>query len=279
VRPVPRWPSPRCRREGGRLRRPPAGPALKGSVEEVVTSLTDRRIDRPLLPVSCPVCGYVVLRADGVSRQGCDLRWSGVRQPVPVPPPGRNRCDPSAATSTVMSVGRCAGGHRPVHWPLCGQPVSATHAAAPVGVRTRAAQRPSATAALRPRCPPWCPAVGRVDRWADTDEDGSGRSDVRCGRCPPAVATSPSGSDGGGSCGGHAWTVPLLPSGWLSGVPDTCRQPAAARHGRRPGVTATGTGRRGGDRWWDVANAGRRGRAGRSGGRGAGRGHRSSPAG
>ena len=28
VRPVPRWPSWRCRREDGRRRRPPAGPAL-----------------------------------------------------------------------------------------------------------------------------------------------------------------------------------------------------------------------------------------------------------
>jgi hypothetical protein len=42
---------------------------------------------------------------------------------------------------------------------------------------------------------------------------------------------------------------------------------------------ATGTGRRVGGRWWGAASAGGLERAGRSGGRGAGRGRRSSPAG
>jgi hypothetical protein len=60
-----------------------------------------------------------------------------------------------------------------------------------------------------------------------------------------------------------------------SGHPRTlCRvrcHPAAA--------VARGTGRRVGGRWWGAASAGGRERAGRSGGRAAGRGHRSSPAG
>jgi hypothetical protein len=135
---------PKAAAAGG-LRRAP-----RGGAEEVVTSRSGQRIDRPLLPASCPMCGHVVLRADGVSREGatCWCPGSGVRQPVPLPPPGRNRCGPSAAASTVTSAGRCAGGHRPVRRPRCGQRVSDTPAASPSGVRIRAAQRPSAMAAL-----------------------------------------------------------------------------------------------------------------------------------
>jgi hypothetical protein len=44
--------------------------------------------------VACPVCGHVVVSADGVSRQDAALLRSGVRQPVPLPPSGRNRCGP-----------------------------------------------------------------------------------------------------------------------------------------------------------------------------------------
>jgi hypothetical protein len=61
-------------------------------------------------------------------------------------------------------------------------------------------------------------------------------------------------------------------------VPDTADgrpRPVSARRMR----SATGTGRRGGGRWWDAASADGREPAGRSGGREAGRGHRSSPAG
>jgi hypothetical protein len=128
---------------------------------------SERRTDRPLLRRPVRVRPRRLAGGRGV-QAACDLPRSGVRQPVPLPPPGRNRRDPFAAASTVMSAGHCAGGHRPVRWPLCGQQVSTTRAASPVGVRTRAARRPSATAALRRRCPPWCPAAGRVDRWADT---------------------------------------------------------------------------------------------------------------
>src|SRR5918995_1345175 len=73
-------------------------------------------------------------------------------------------------------------------------------------------------------------------------------------------------------------TVPPLPSGVA--VRDVGHLRTARRIPPWPafGETARGTGRRGGGRWWDAANASRRGRAGRSGGRGAGRGHRSSPA-
>jgi hypothetical protein len=121
---------------------------------------SDRRIDRPPLLASCPVGGHVALRADGVSGQGATYcgQVSGTGS---IAPPGRNRCGASAAASTVLSAGRSAGGYRPVR-PRCGQRVSATRAAMPVGIRTRAARRPSATAALRRRCPPRCPPAGRL---------------------------------------------------------------------------------------------------------------------
>jgi hypothetical protein len=47
VRPVPRWPSCRCRREHGRRRRPPAGPALKTRMGKVLTAASGG-LDRPL---------------------------------------------------------------------------------------------------------------------------------------------------------------------------------------------------------------------------------------
>jgi hypothetical protein len=79
------------------------------------------------------------------------------------------------------------------------------------------------------------------------------------------------------SCRRHCRTLPLRPSGKPSS-----RTPADGlpRPGVRPTeAVATGTGRRVGGRWWDATSAGGRGRAGWSTGRGAGRGHRSSPAG
>jgi hypothetical protein len=100
---------------GDRPGRPPAGPALR-SADEFLMSRSDRRIDRPLLPASCPVCGHVVLRADGCPGR---VPPAGVRCPATgaITPPGRNRCGPSAAASTGMSAARCAGGHRPVGRP------------------------------------------------------------------------------------------------------------------------------------------------------------------
>jgi hypothetical protein len=227
------------------------------------------------------MCGHVVLRADGVSREGatCWCPGSGVRQPVPLPPPGRNRCGPSAAASTVTSAGRCAGGHRPVRRPRCGQRVSDTPAASPSGVRIRAAQRPSAMAAL-----------GRTRRrGVQQPGEWTGGRTPRPGRFRPGRRAVRSVSARRGHLAAGAGrrrnlrrtprTVPPLPS--VVAVQDSGHrgQRAAARHGLPPGATATGTGRRGGGRWSDVANAGRRGRAGRSAGRGAGCGHRSSPAG
>jgi hypothetical protein len=96
------------------------------------------------------------------------------------------------------------------------------------------------------------------------------------GRCPA------------GRTPGHpCWTEAVLPQTlrtlplWPSG----CR-PNSGHHGRtaasgvRPAdAVPRGTGRQIGGRWWDAASAGRRERAGRSGGRGAGRGRRSSPGG
>jgi hypothetical protein len=224
------------------------------------------------------MCGHVVLRTDGVSREGatCWCPGSGVRQPVPLPPPGRNRCGPSAAASTVTSAGRCAGGHRPVRRPRCGQRVSDTPAASPSGVRIRAAQRPSAMAALGRTRRRGVQQPGRVDRWADTPTRTVPARQT-CGAVSVRPAWPPR------RWGGRRRnlrrtprTVPPLPS--VVAVQDSGHrgQRAAARHGLPPGATATGTGRRGGGRWSDVASADRRGRAGRSAGRGAGcdRGHR-----
>jgi hypothetical protein len=144
-----------------------------------------------------------------------------------------------------MSADRCAAGHRPVRWPRYGQQVSATRAASPVGVRTRAAQRPSAMAALRRTRPPWCPAAGRVDRWADTPTMTVparrmwGAVGVRPPRPPRRwgrTATEPAAD---------TRTVPPPPSVVAVRVPDTRRQPAATRHRMRRDVTATGTCRRG----------------------------------
>jgi hypothetical protein len=59
-------------------------------------------------------------------------------------------------------------------------------------------------------------------------------------------------------------------------VPDTPRTDCRIRCDPAAAV-ATGTARRVGGRWWDAVNAGGREPAGRSGGRGAGRGRRSSP--
>jgi hypothetical protein len=79
------------------------------------------------------------------------------------------------------------------------------------------------------------------------------------------------------SCRGHCRTPPPRPSG----MPSRFRTPTdALPHPVSPGGHgARGTGRQVGGRWWDAASAGGHERAGRSGGRGAGRGHRSSPAG
>ena len=74
---------------------------------------------------------------------------------------------------------------------------------------------------------------------------------------PLAVWASAAAVRGGCPCSGHLWTACRIPL-W----------PASD-------VTAIGTGRRVGDRWWGAASAGARERSGRSGGRG----DRSSPAG
>jgi hypothetical protein len=182
-----------------------------------------QRIDRPLLPASCPMCGHVVLRADGVSREGatCWCPGSGVRQPVPLPPPGRNRCGPSAAASTVTSAGRCAGGHRPVRRPRCGQRVSDTPAASPSGVRIRAAQRPSAMAALgrtRRR------GVQQPGEWTGgrTPRPGRFRPGSRAVRSVSARRGHlAAGADGGGTCGGHLGPFRRCRPWLLSKIPDT----------------------------------------------------------
>jgi hypothetical protein len=79
---------------------PPAGPALRVRVEEVVTSRIGQRIDRPLLPETTAVrtvgvrhmrtgwsCGHADVRGD---RTPC----TGVRPPTVRRPPARTRSSP-----------------------------------------------------------------------------------------------------------------------------------------------------------------------------------------
>jgi hypothetical protein len=238
---------------------------------------THQRIDRPLLPASChmrprrPAGGRVprqgVTCCGQVSGNRSHYRRLGGTAVPPLPRPRRPCPLVLVPLDTDPLAALCAAGVR-------------HRAAPPVGDQPRAAQRPSAVAALQRTRPPWCPAAGRVARWTDTTDDRR----LWLGGCvkrsvSARVATSPLGLDGGGTYGGYPGCSRRCRPGWLSGLPDTGGQLAASRHGMCPGVTATGTGRRGGGGWWDVANAGRHGRAGRSAGRGVGRGRRSSPAG
>jgi hypothetical protein len=127
-----------------------------------VNGLTVRCFRRPVLCAATSSCGRTGVQG------GCHLLGSGVRQPVPLrrlggtaaallPQPRR------ACPLLVVPVDTDRSAGRP-----CGQRMSDTGAASPSGVRIRAAQRPSAMAALARTRSPWCPAAGRVDRWADT---------------------------------------------------------------------------------------------------------------
>jgi hypothetical protein len=85
-------------------------------------------------------------------------------------------------------------------------------------------------------------------------------------------------------CGEQEWTAADIAGHFRCGRP-LCRRGSghrgrSAASGVCPAASvARGTGRRVGGRWWDSASAGGCERAGRSGGRGIGRGRRSSPAG
>jgi hypothetical protein len=129
--------------------------------------LIHRRIDRPLLRGSCPGCGQVVLRADGVSRQGvtCCGQVSGNRchycrldgTAAALPPQPRRSC-PLVVVSvdTGWSAGRLrtAGVRDPCH--IAGQ--------CPNPVRTTTSCNGGAAAVASAVSP----AAGRVNRWADT---------------------------------------------------------------------------------------------------------------
>jgi hypothetical protein len=97
------------------------------------------------------------------------------------------------------------------------------------------------------------------------------------GRCPVGMATPTAHAGTGVDCRRHRRTLPL----WPSAVPSRSghRGRTAASGVCPAAAVARGTGRRVGGRCWDAASAGGRGRAGRSGDRGAGRGRRSSPVG
>jgi hypothetical protein len=91
------------------------------------------------------------------------------------------------------------------------------------------------------------------------------------GRCPVGMATPTAHAGTGVDCRRHRRTPPL----WPSAVPSRSghRGRTTAASGICPtAAVARGTGRRIGGRWWDAASAGGHERAGRSDGRGAGRG-------
>jgi len=136
-------------------------------VEEVGMTRSDRRIDRPLLQASCPVCGHVRLGVDGcpghdatccgqLSGDRSHCRRLGGTAAALLPQPQRS-CPlvvvpvdtdgPLAArwTAGVRHPGRIAG-------------------QSPEPCRTTAIGSGSAAAEY----PRWCPAAGRSDPLADT---------------------------------------------------------------------------------------------------------------
>jgi hypothetical protein len=166
-----RWDSPN--RQGSRFhddRRVVAGarPTLRkgrGSCNEPERSggLTVRCFRRPVRCAATSSCGRTgcpgrVRPAGGCPATGAiTAAWAEPLRPFCRSLDGHVRC-----------AGRCAGGHRPVRRPRCGQRVSDTPAASPVG-----RPNPCRTTAICNGCAgadasPWCPAAGRVDRWADT---------------------------------------------------------------------------------------------------------------
>jgi hypothetical protein len=242
-------------------------------LHRAISGLTVRCLRRP-----CPVCGHVVLRADGGVQAGatCCGQLSGNRchccrlggpAAVLLPQPRRSCPLVVVPVDRDRSAGRSADSRcpRPVpHRRSVSEPVAHNGHMQWLHCGVRRGVRPA----------------GRVDRWADTPT-----VTVPAGRTCDAVGVRPPwpprcwGSDSGGTCDEHSGRFRRCRPWWLSGVPGTCGQPAAFRHGLRSGVTATGTGRRGGGGWWDAASADGREQSGWSGGCGAGRGHRSSAAG
>jgi hypothetical protein len=108
-----------------------------------------QRIDRSLLLASCPVCGQVVLRADGVSREGgarcgqvsgnrCQYRRLGGTAAALLPQPRRSCPLVGLPVDIDRSAGRAADSGCPTHTCRIAGRVS----------DTRAAHQPSAMAAL-----------------------------------------------------------------------------------------------------------------------------------
>jgi hypothetical protein len=104
--------------EDGRRRRPPAGPALR-RVEEVVTSRSHQRIDRPLLP-ELPPSGRQVSGTRGQAGhdghagvRGRRTPWTGVRLPTAGGHRHGHVVVPAAAAADVATV-RPATGPEPL---------------------------------------------------------------------------------------------------------------------------------------------------------------------
>jgi hypothetical protein len=92
-------------------------------------------------------------------------------------------------------------------------------------------------------------------------------------RCHPGGGCGAESRTGICDCPMCEWSVRLMTCG-CSGSSDGATTPIWL-----PVRRSRGTGRWVGGRWWDAASAGGREQAGRSAGRGVGRGHRSSPGG
>jgi hypothetical protein len=210
-----------------------------GRVEEVVTSRNHQRIDRPLLPERRP-SGRLVSGTRG---------WAGVSGHAGV----HGRTAVRTGSSRLLYA-RYQRGHR---WSL---------------------RSPSRTCSLYDAGRTQCPGRRRR-RPLRARAHASEPRKVSMGWCPARD----------GHLGGRPGTAAVLPRTPpdtsavavrdVVQVPDTRGRFAASGVRRPVAEVARGTGRRVDGRWWDAANAGRRGRAGRSGGRGADRGRRSSPGG
>jgi hypothetical protein len=207
VRPVPRWPSGRCRREDGRRRRPPAGPALKSGVKKV---LTQPRPTRPSSPFPA-VTGYDLMLWIVGSRAMVN-RIRSVSYALPAPLPFRPGHRPLRPEGVLLPAGERSSlptvdpgrrshrhGHRgsrrraavsasaqPRH-PSAGGLPSDTRSASPSAVNITPAPRRTAPA-LRSR--------PNHDTGPDRAREPGHRPEPAHGRDPPTTSTVAGGFDG-----------------------------------------------------------------------------------
>jgi hypothetical protein len=161
------------------------GRSERNSAQPSTNDRHNQRIDRPLLPASCPMCGHRVRPAGvrgQVSGNRCHYRRLGGTAAALLPQPRRSRPLVVVPVDTDRSAGRAADSGCPTHLPH----------------RRRASESVPHNGHLQ-----WLRWGGRVAVVSSSrasgpvgghpDQDGSGQADVRCGQCPPGVATSPLG--------------------------------------------------------------------------------------